>query len=186
MRSKIGGKKMIYYIFALLSALIVIYFIIKAIPYTPAIDGENAIASIEKVRIGNIEQGILIRSRDIKNPILLYLHSGPGSSEMVSFRSLHSKLEDHFTVVYWDQRGTGKSYNKEVKNKGISIEMLVEDTGELIQYLLKRFNQEKLFLMGHSWGTALGILATSKYPQYLYAYIGSGQIVKPAYAEKLS
>ena len=83
---------MIYYILALLSALIVIYFIIKAIPYTPAIDGENAIASIEKVRIGNIEQGILIRSRDIKNPILLYLHSGPGSSEMVSFRSLHSKL----------------------------------------------------------------------------------------------
>jgi pimeloyl-ACP methyl ester carboxylesterase len=105
---------------------------------------------------------------------------------MVPFRIYHSELEEHFTVIQWDQRGTGKSYNKEAVNKSVTIDTLVDDTGELMEYLLKRFDQEKLFLAGHSWGTALGILAASKYPQYIFAYVGSGQIVKPAYAEKLS
>ena len=186
LKKKIGGKKMIGHIVLLLSALIAIYLIIKAIPYTPAIDGKNAIASIEKVSIGGVKQSLLIRSKDIKNPILLYLHSGPGSSEMVSFRLFHSELENYFTVVLWDQRGTGKSFSKEVESLGITIETLVEDTGELIEYLLKRFHQDKLFLVGHSWGSALGILTTNKYPQYLYAYIGSGQVTYPACSEKLS
>jgi pimeloyl-ACP methyl ester carboxylesterase len=177
---------MLCYILLLLSALIVIYLIIKSVPYTPAIKGENAIASIEKVPIGGNKQSILIRSNDTNNPILLYLHGGPGSSEMVSFRTYHPELEKHFTVVQWDQRGTGKSYNKEVKKKGMTIEMMVEDTVELIRYLLERFHQDKLFLAGHSWGTALGVLVASEYPQYLYAYIGSGQVVEPALAEKLS
>ena len=181
-----GGKKILLYVLLLLISLLVIYLIIKTFPYTPAIKGVNAIASIEKVSIGGMKQSILIRSTDTNNPILLYLHSGPGSSEMASFRTFHPELEKHFTVILWDQQGTGKSFNKEVEKNGLTIDMLVDDTGELIQYLLKRFHQDKLFLVGHSWGTALGILTTSKYSQYLYAYVGSGQVVEPAYAEKLS
>lgn len=162
------------------------YVGIKLISYTPPIKGDNAIASLETVTIGNVKQSILIRSTNTNNPILLYLHSGPGSTEMVPFRTYNPDLEKNFTVVIWEQRGTGKSYSPTLPQATMTISRLVADTGELMEYLLNRFHQQKLFLVGHSWGTALGLLAAQRFPQYVYAYAGSGQEVAPAEGEKLS
>ncbi|MEI6100524.1 MAG: alpha/beta hydrolase [Eubacteriales bacterium] len=164
----------------------IVYVLLKSFSYTPAINGQNVIASLETVTIGGEKQSVLIRSQDTRNPILLYLHSGPGSTEMVAFRSYNPELEKHFTVVIWEQRGTGKSYDSSMEQTHLTIDRLVEDTGELMQFLLERFHQNKLFLLGHSWGSALGILTAQKYPQYLYAYAGSGQEVDPAEGEKVS
>lgn len=166
--------------------ILVSYIAMKSIAYTPGIHGDHALAKLETVTLGGVGQSILIRSADTRNPILLYLHSGPGSTEMVAFRAAHPNLEKHFTVVTWEQRGTGKSFGSSLRQEDMTMEQMVSDTGELMKYLLERFHQEKLFVVGHSWGTALGLMAAEKYPQYIYAYAGSGQEVKPAEAEKLS
>lgn len=179
-------RKMFIHIGIALLLIIAVYIVLKLIVFMPSIKGEDAVASIDTVEIGGIMQSMLIRSQDVKNPILLYLHSGPGSSEMVSFRTYQSKLEEHFTVVLWEQRGTGKSYSDTIGADTMTIDMMVSDAGEVIQYLLDKFKQQKLFVVGHSWGSLLGVLTIQEYPQYIYAYVGSGQIVKPDDGEKIS
>lgn len=176
-------------IMAVLYAVLVIlagYIVIKCIAWTPGINSANGIASIETVNINGLDQSILIRGEDIRNPVLLYLHSGPGSTEMVSFRTAQKDLEKYFTVVSWDQRGTGKSYSSSIPHESMTISNMVEDTKALTEYLLARFKKDKIFLVGHSWGTALGLSVVSKYPSLYYAYIGSGQVVASAKAEKYS
>lgn len=166
--------------------IILVYLILKSIAFTPGIKGKDSIATLDEVNINGTNQSILIRSENINNPILLYLHSGPGSTEMVPFRSYHMDLEKYFTVVLWEQRGTGKSYDKSIPIESMNISQMVEDTKTLTEYLLSRFQKKKLFLMGHSWGTALGLMTIYEYPQYFYAYVGSGQMVAQDEAEKIS
>ncbi len=177
---------MLFVVIFPLVLIIAVYIILKLIVFMPAISGENAIVSLETVEIGGIDQKMLIRGEDTANPILLYLHSGPGSTEMVSFRTYHRELEKHFTVVLWEQRGTGKSYDPSIPNTSMTIDTMVSDTGEVIQYLLNKFNQKKLFVAGHSWGSLLGILTVQKYPEYIYAYVGCGQEVNPVEGEEIS
>lgn len=166
--------------------IILAYIVVKSIAYTPGIQGKNSIAALECVNINGLDQSLLIRSEDTDNPILLYLHSGPGSTEMVPFRSYHKGLEKYFTVVMWEQRGTGKSYDKSIPPESMTMAQMVEDTKTLSEYLLARFHKKKLLLVGHSWGTALGLLTVCKYPGYFYAYAGSGQVVAQDEAEKIS
>jgi pimeloyl-ACP methyl ester carboxylesterase len=177
---------MLIFVILPLLLIIVIYIILKLIVFMPAVGGENSIASLETVTIGGIDQTMLIRSEDTSNPILLYLHSGPGATEMVSFRSYHHELEKHFTVVIWEQRGTGKSYDSSMSAESMTIDTMVSDAGKVIQYLLDKFRQKKLFVVGHSWGSLLGVLTAQKYPESIYAYVGSGQEVNPTEGEKIS
>ncbi|MDP4094965.1 MAG: alpha/beta hydrolase [Bacillota bacterium] len=157
---------------------------LKSHSYTPAI--HNGISEIRKIRLGQLDQYILIRGENIHNPVLLYLHSGPGTTEMISFRKAHRKLEKYFTVVYWEQRGTGKSYSSRIPEASMTIEQLVSDAHELAEYLKEEFGKEKIVVVGHSWGTALGLRLVQKYPDSFYAYVGSGQEVKPSEGEKIS
>ena len=134
------------------------------------------IASLEKVRIGGCDQWILMRSEDVANPLILFVHGGPGTSELTLNRRNTRGLEKSFLVVNWDQRGAGKSYAALCDAGRMRIDQFVEDTRELTQYLLKRFNQRKLVLVGHSWGTVVGSLAVSRYPQLYSCYVGIGQV----------
>lgn len=177
---------MLIYVILPLFSLVVVYIILKLIVFMPAVSGENAVASLETVNIGGVDQTMLIRGDDTNNPILLYLHSGPGTTEMVSFRSYHRELEKHFTVVIWEQRGTGKSYHHSMPDGSMTIDTMVSDAGEVIQYLLNKFGQQKLFVIGHSWGSLLGILTAQKYPELIYAYVGSGQEVNLSEGERIS
>ena len=153
---------------------------------TPKIKGNNSIATIEKVRLQGKVQTINIRTTDSANPILLFLHGGPGSPLMPYAHISDRKLEEHFTVVHWDQYGVGKSYDKKLKPEEISIEFYLNCTVELIDFLRKRFEQEKIFLLGHSWGSYLGIVTAHKHPELLHAYIGMGQVINMPEAESIS
>ncbi|HNS30256.1 MAG TPA: alpha/beta hydrolase [Tenuifilaceae bacterium] len=149
-------------------------------------NAKNAISSLEAIEINGVKQWVMIRSLDTSNPILLYFHSGPGTSELPLVWHFNSELEKHFTLVYLEQRGTVKSFKKRVFNETLSIEQFVEDGYELSKYLLKRFNQEKLFIVGHSWGTVIGTKLAMLHPELYHAYIGIGQVVYPMRGEQLS
>lgn len=150
--------------------------------YTPPIIGEdgkalsNSITVLEKVQLGDSNQWITIRGKSKDNPILLFLAGGPGGSQLAATRNQLKALEDYFVVVNWDQPGSGKSYNS-VSRKVLTPERYVSDAYELTKYLCMRFNQEKVYVLGESWGSALGIMLAQKHPEVVHAFMGTGQMV---------
>lgn len=137
----------------------------------------NSIATLEKVTLGGREQWITIRGKDVDNPVLLYLGiGGPGAGGLPANAMLFAPLEEHFTVVNWDQPGTGKSYHA-VPIATLTVDRFVADAHELTQLLRARFQQEKIYVFGLSWGTILGIKLVQQYPDLFYAYVGNGQMV---------
>jgi len=136
----------------------------------------DSVAELIKIPLNQTEQTVMIRGTDSHHPILLFLHGGPGLAQIGFIRRYQTELEKHFIVVNWDQRGAGKSYNPDLDPESLTLEQLVQDTYELIQYLLNRFHQKKIFLVGHSWGSVIGALVAQRYPELLHAYIGIGQM----------
>lgn len=149
-------------------------------------DAVNSIDSIEAITLGGIKQWISLRSKNTLNPILLCLHGGPGTAQIAFSRKLQSALDNDFIVVNWDQRGAGRSYSSRIKAEDMRIEKFVLDAEELAEVLLRRFGQEKLFLLGHSWGSIIGVYLAAKRPDLLWAYVGVGQIADMTRGEKLS
>jgi pimeloyl-ACP methyl ester carboxylesterase len=134
----------------------------------------GSIASLEQVTLGGSKQWITIRGRDGSQPVLLFLAGGPGGSELPFMRNVLGGLEDHFVVVNWDQPGAAKSYGA-VRPSELTIERYVSDAHELTQLLRARFHQDKIYVLGESWGTVLGTLLVQRYPGLFHAYIGAGQ-----------
>jgi len=157
--------------------------------YTPTINsaqGEVSVSTLEKVLIGGVKQSICIRGNNINNPVLLVVHGGPGDAAMPIMNKINRNLEQDFIVVNWDQRGAGKSFYKYKKDSDISIDTFVCDIHEITCYLLDRLGKEKVFILGHSWGSVLAIKAVQRHPELYYAYIGVGQVVDMVANEKLS
>lgn len=176
------------YIILILLVLIILTFIFMP-GYTPKIKNQQSkksIAELKKIRIGDSEQWILIRSENIDNPVLLFLHGGPGTSQLTLMRKNTQPLEKYFIVVNWDQRGACKSFNAIYDKERMNINQYIEDVHELTLYLTKRFNKDKIILVGHSWGSAIGTLAVSRYPELFSAYIGIGQESNVAESENIS
>ncbi|WP_100006383.1 alpha/beta fold hydrolase [Staphylococcus pseudintermedius] len=117
-------------------------------------------------------QGIIIESRGTDKPILLVVHGGPGFPLYSFFRAHHIDLTDRYTVVFWDQRGTGMSYTRET----VEMADLISDSYQLIQFLRRHFQQEQVYLMCHSFGTIISTHLAHRYPEYIAAYIGMGQL----------
>ncbi|MGE5397498.1 MAG: alpha/beta fold hydrolase [Chitinophagales bacterium] len=138
------------------------------------------------VDINGVEQGMFIKSKNQTNPVLLFVHGGPGMPEYFLARNYPAGLEDHFTVCYWEQRGAGLSYSPDIPSAAITDEQLISDTIEVTNYLRKRFGQEKVYLMAHSWGSFIGIQAAARAPEKYEAYIGVGQTSRPLESEKLA
>ncbi len=145
-----------------------------------------SISTIEKVKLGGQDQYLIIRGADSTKPVMLFLHGGPGSPEFVFMKHMNSALENDFVMVYWEQRGAGKSYSKEIPVESMNLEQFISDTRELSEILAKRFNQEKIYLLGHSWGSFLGILTAQKYPGLFHAYLGVGQVCYQYKGERIS
>ena len=118
------------------------------------IETPNGTSSLEEITLGGLKQWIFIRGEDRNNPILIFLHGGPGAPlfGISSARTLYAELIKHFTVVHWDQRGAGKSYSRDIPVKSLTFDRLVEDCNELIDYNRDRFNAQKVFIAGYSWG----------------------------------
>ena len=104
----------------------------------------------------------MIRSENIDNPILLFVHGGPGTSQLTMIRKNTQSIGKNFTIVNWDQRGAGKSYSAILDKSRMHIDQFVSDINELTEYLTKRFNKNKIVLAGHSWGSVISMLAVSK------------------------
>jgi len=145
-----------------------------------AIRSANGIASLERVPIGGIGQWIEVRGEDYGNPILLWVHGGPGMAFIPLAGAFQRPLEKHFTVVHWDQRGAGKTYasnDKNLQRRTMNIPQMEQDTLEVVNYLRHRFHRDKIFVLGHSWGSVLGLWLAHEHPDLIYAYVGVGQLL---------
>lgn len=142
---------------------------------TPPIEGEHAVAELTTVELGGAEQWILIRGQDRRNPALLWLHGGPGMPAMYLAHAFQQELEHDFVVVHWDRLGAGKSYGA-AGERPISVRRRIDDTIELTNVLRERFGQERIYLLGHSWGSYLGLLTVRERPDLYRAFIGTGVI----------
>jgi len=160
----------------------------KADPITNA-NGEiipGSFSVIEKVMLGGQEQYLIIRGADKNKPVMLFLHGGPGSPEFTFMKETNRGLENDFVMVYWEQRGAGKSYSKNIPEASMNLPQFISDTRELSIMLAKSFKKDKIYIMGHSWGSLLGILTAYQYPELYYAYFGIGQVCSQYKAEKMS
>ena len=150
--------------------------------HTPKILDQNgktldgSIAELKKVELNGREEWISIRGKDRNNPVLLFLAGGPGGTQMAAVRCELSGLEEHFVVVNWDQPGSGKSYSADLTDK-ITVGTYVKDGLALTDILRRRFKTEKIYLMGESWGSALGIFLADAAPEKYHAFIGTGQMI---------
>jgi pimeloyl-ACP methyl ester carboxylesterase len=133
-----------------------------------------------------VEQWLLIRGADRRKPVLLYLHGGPGSAMISLARRFSTRLEEHFVVVHWDQRGAGKSCSRRVPPASLNLEQILSDTHELALWLRQRFGQNRIYLLGHSWGSILGVLTVKRHPELFHAYVGLGQVVDLLRNEEVS
>jgi pimeloyl-ACP methyl ester carboxylesterase len=136
----------------------------------------GSIAEIAYLHLGGIDQWVMIRGESISNPVLILLHGGPGFPEMRLFRTFNAALEKSFTVVYWEQRGTGKSFNRRIPRSSMTVAQFVADLDELVDTVRKRFGKDKVAIYGHSWGSALGVLYAARFPEKVATYVGTGQI----------
>jgi len=136
--------------------------------------------------VGGVKQAILIRGENKYNPVLLRLHGGPGYPYFpyLPKEGPLKNLEKHFTMVYWEQRGTGASFSRKIKKSSMSVDQFVEDTHEVIQFVKNKLHVDKVYIWGHSWGSNIGILVSEKYPEDIIAYIGTGQSVDPSENER--
>ena len=140
------------------------------------------------VPINGTMQWITVRGRDSHNPILLFIHGGPAAPEMPTSWTFQNGWEDFFTVVQWDQRAAGKTYNANDPAKvgpTITIAQMQQDTDAMVRYLRATYHKDKIFVLGHSWGSFLGLSLAKRHPEWLYAYVGIGQIVDTPLAERL-
>ncbi len=151
-------------------------------PSTPGITGPggeplpDAVASLETVELGGVEQWILVRGRDRRDPVLLFLHGGPGMPAMYLAHDFQRSLESDFVVVHWDRRGAGKSYDAGRDSTGLTVSRTLADTRELTRLLMRRFDEDRIYLVGHSWGSYLGMLAVREHPALYAAFVGTGQM----------
>jgi pimeloyl-ACP methyl ester carboxylesterase len=147
----------------------------------------NGIERAQTVRIGGIDQFVTIRGDDSRNPVLLVLHGGPGYVETPLNWWYARGWEEYFTVVEWDQRGAGKTYlinDPKAVAPTMTPERMVKDTEEMAAWLRKDLGKTKIFVWGHSWGSYLGLELARRHPEWLYAYIGTGQVTNSPESER--
>ncbi|MDQ1292175.1 MAG: proline iminopeptidase, partial [Actinomycetota bacterium] len=165
-----------------LAALAVL--ITKPASTPPILDSDGrrtpgSIAEIATVHVGGHDQRLTLRGRSAQAPVLLYLEGGPGGSGAGSSRVVFGELEQDFVVAVYEQRGAGLSYPAFEPASTLTLDRAVGDTVEVVQYLRDRFDEQKIYLLGESWGTVLGVLTVQRHPELFLAYLGSGQMVSP-------
>ena len=141
----------------------------------------------QAVRIGGIDQWITVRGMDRRNPVLLMIHGGPGYVSMPTSWYFQRGWEDFFTVVQWDQRGAGKTYaanDPAAVAPTLTRQRMIADAEEMTAWLRREFGKERIFVLGHSWGSSLGIELARRHPDWLHAYIGAGQITDSPESER--
>lgn len=157
---------------------------------SPIVDAQGrvvpgSIAEMRTVNLGGIDQWIVIRGRNVNNPILLSLAGGPGESALVLSKVV-PQLEDRFVVVNWEQRGAGKSAGVFFADYAhMTPEQYISDGLQLTNYLRQRFHRDQIYLTGASWGSLLGVWMAQRHPEWYRAYAGISQVVNWKEMERL-
>lgn len=138
------------------------------------------------VHIGGIPQGMIIQSAHPGNPVLLFLHGGPGMVEFFMEKQYPTGLAQHFAMVWWEQRGAGMSFSTDIPPETMTLAQMIADTIEVADYLRDRFDQDRILLLGHSWGAYLGIQVAAAAPERFLAYIGMAQITHQLRSEVMA
>lgn len=167
----------------IVSILLIVILALIFPTWTPGIKGENSISTLGQVEINGAGHEVMIRGTDRNNPILIFVHGGPGCSEIPYVRKYQEELEKHFTIVHYDQRGSGKSYHLLEDYSGLTSDVLVDDLLALTDNVTNELGQEKVVLVGHSFGTYIGTKAAAKAPDKFMAYIGIGQMADTPQSE---
>lgn len=160
---------------------------VKIIADLRKVVADDGIERLEKVRIGGIDQWVSIRGNDRRNPVLLMLHGGPGWVALPTSWYFQRGWEEYFTVVQWDQRGAGKTY---VANDPATVAptmtraRMIADSEEMVAWLRKEFGKDRIFVLGQSWGSYLGLELAQRRPEWLHAYIGIGQLTNAPESER--
>lgn len=163
----------------------VVHFLIFLILLAPVTYGAG-INTSEEVEIGGIKQWIKFQGVDEQAPILLFLHGGPGNSVMSYSDRFTKELQKHFIVVLWDQRESGQTAVLNKSPKPLSVSLFVSDAIEVVKFLCTRFGQEKIYLVGHSWGGYLGLRVAVERPELLKAYFAVSPMINQLESERLS
>jgi len=145
----------------------------------------GSVAELTRVKINGHSLAMMIRGASIANPVLLFLAGGPGGTEIGSMRRHGRALEQSFVVATFDQRGTGKSYDSLDPVSTLTLDGAVADAIAVTRYLCRRFGQQKVYLVGNSWGTMLGVLAAQQHPELFHAFVGTGQMVCPRETDRV-
>ncbi|HYB99096.1 MAG TPA: alpha/beta hydrolase [Candidatus Limnocylindrales bacterium] len=168
----------------LLAIVLVAVVILALIPArTPSLEGERAIASIEKWDVGGLEQAVLVRTADRELPALLYVASGPHMSSIPFSERFRGELEKHFLLVQWDPRGTGRSCTGDA-NAAPTMQALVSDTVAIAEAIRSRFAKDRVFLVGHSIGASVALQAAASRPELFAAVVAVSPVVHAARNEK--
>jgi pimeloyl-ACP methyl ester carboxylesterase len=140
------------------------------------------------VRIGGIDQWVTIKGDDRNNPVVLFLHGGPGDALSPFADAVYAGWEKNFTLVQWDQRGAGRTYGKSGPSiePTMTVERMTDDGIEVAQFLAKHLNKKKIIIYGGSWGSILGIYMAHARPDLFYAYVGDAQLVNTRKNESAS
>lgn len=151
-----------------------------------ALRSDWAVDSEEYWQIDDSIQYVQIRGQDRRNPIILFLHGGPGSPHAFISAYYQGELEENYTFVNWDQRGSGRSYYASMSKPPVSYEVIYRDLEYIVEKLCERFEQDKVIIMGHSWGTILGSRYAQEHPERTERYIGVGQVWDTKLAEEMA
>ena len=177
--------------YAALAVMAATFFVAGCVRTAPFKDASGhviagSVASMESIDINGVSQRLWFRGEDRTSPALILLHGGPGASESALFRHYNAALEKHYLVVYWEQRGAGRSYHSDIPPASMTIEQMLRDLDRVVELVRRRFHKNKLVLLGHSWGTMLGTIYAYRHPENVSAYVGVAQIADNKKGARLS
>lgn len=144
--------------------------------FTPAIDGPDPIAELRPITVNGRAEWLSLRGQDRSKPVLLFLSGGPGGSQLVTARHCFADLERDYVVVTWEQPGAAKA-NGAISADDITLDTYLSDGAAVTGLLREEFGQDRIYLMGESWGSALGLMMAREHPEYYRAFVGTGQMI---------
>ena len=147
---------------------------------------QGSISEKTYVEINGVKQGMFIKGKNINNQVLLFVHGGPLMPEYFLNDKYPTGLEEYFTICWWEQPGVGLSYSSDISKEDLTLNAIIEDTIAVTNFLREKFDKDKIYLLGHSWGSFVAIQAAYIRPELYNAYIGMGQITNQKESEKIA
>ena len=156
--------------------LILMVALSQVTAFTPAVEGPDPISELRSVTVNGRTEWLSLRGQDRSKPVLLFLSGGPGGSQLVTARHCFADLERDYVVVTWEQPGAAKSYSA-INPADITLDTYLSDGAAVTEILRREFGQDRIYLMGESWGSALGLMMAREHPEYYRAFVGTGQMI---------